>query len=94
MIFGDQKKFLILHRSKSSISVERPIHNNKPSLSSSPWSEERDEEIKKEEEKTDGPDRSHQSYVKGLSPKNELIRPRRLGCKGGAPIFEAFHLVF
>ena len=32
-------------------------------------------------------------HMKGLSPKNEPIRPRRLGCRGGAPIFEAFHLV-
>ena len=37
---------------------------------------------------------SESIHMKGLSPKNEPIRPRRLGCRGGAPIFEAFHLVF
>ena len=36
---------------------------------------------------------SESIHMKGLSPKNEPIRPRRLGCRGGAPIFEAFHLV-
>ena len=34
------------------------------------------------------------NQMRGLSPKNEPIRPRGLGCRGGASDFEAAHLVF
>ena len=33
------------------------------------------------------------NQMRGLSPKNEPIRPRGLGCRGSS-VFEAFHLVY
>ena len=33
-------------------------------------------------------------HMRGLVPKNEPIRPGRLGCRGGATDLEAFHLIF
>ena len=34
-------------------------------------------------------------HMRGLVPKNEPIRPRRLGCRGGgATDFDDFHLIF
>ena len=35
---------------------------------------------------------SESTHMKGLSPKNEPIRPRRLGCRGGAPFSRLFTL--
>ena len=32
-------------------------------------------------------------HMRGLSTKNEPIRPRRVGCRGGATDFDDFHLV-
>ena len=37
---------------------------------------------------------SESIHMRGLLPKNEPIRPRRLGCRWGCSVFEAFHLVF
>ena len=33
-------------------------------------------------------------HMRGLVPKNEPIRPGRLGCRGGATDFDDFHLIF
>ena len=37
---------------------------------------------------------SESIHMRGLSPKNEPIRLRRMGCRWGCSVFEAFHLVY